>query len=184
MARRKPRQGPSADIAAIAAHARFARMRILPILPVLALSACAELERLGERPGGGSSAPDPELEVAAVATPELAAPPPPRTATTVEQFDTTTEDQRDAASQAVEGGQLLGQTVASLGDPGRSGFWIETALAETQGRGRVEDPATGLSVEVELLPLSGDAGSRLSLAAMRVLEIGLTDLPRVDVYAF
>lgn len=152
------------------------------LVPVL-LAGCADLQRLAGKPSDRPVA-DPDLEVAAVASPELAAPPPPAAAVTVEQFDTTTEEQRQAASAPDEGGRLLGQVVASLGDPGRSGFWVETDLAQAQGRGRLVDVASGKSVEVELLPLSGDAGARVSLAAMRVLEVGLTDLPTLEVYAF
>ena len=156
-------------------------MRILLVIPAFVLASCAQIERLSTRPDAATA---PEVDTAAVVTPELAAPPPPAAAVTVEQFDTTTEEQRIAAAAVEAGGRLLGTTVASLGDPGRAGFWIETDLAKTQGRGRVVNPATGADVEVELLPLAGDAGSRLSLAALRVLNIPLTDLPTLEVYAF
>lgn len=118
----------------------------------------------------------------AVTAPELAAPPPPAAARTVEQFDTTTEEQRVAAAAAPAGGRLLGSTVASLGDPGRPGFWAETDLVREVTQGRLVYPATGKSVAVELTPATG-GGSRVSLAAMRVLEAPLTDLPSLDVYA-
>jgi hypothetical protein len=52
-------------------------------------------------------------------------------------------------------------------------------------QGRVRLAATGASVQVELRPIPGaaTAGSRLSLAAMRLLGVGLTDLPEIEVYA-
>jgi len=117
----------------------------------------------------------------AVETPELAAPPPPRTARTVEQFDTTTEEQRVAAAAGAPGGTLLGTTVASLGDPSRAGFWIETPLVSVRGTGRLVYPVTGKSADVELIPIDG-GGSRVSLAALRLLEAPLTDLPVLEVY--
>ncbi len=119
---------------------------------------------------------------ASVDAPELAAPPPPASARTVEQFDTTTEPQRVAAATGVGGGKLLGTTVASLGDPSRAGFWIETPLVSARGTGRLVYPATGKSVEVELIPIGG-GGSRVSLAALRLLEAPLTELPVLEVYA-
>lgn len=159
------------------------RKALILCIPFI-FAACAELQQIAGRPDTTTGAGGSDLEVAPVVTPELAAPPPSSAATTVEDFDTTTEEQRIAAASVEEGGRLLGQTVASLGDPGRAGFWIETDLADAQGRGRLVNPATGASVEVELLPLSGDAGSRVSLAALRILGVSLTDLPTLDVYAF
>lgn len=126
------------------------------------------------------NAPD-EGAMIAVETPELAAPPPPETARTVEQFDTTTEEQRVAAAAGTPGGDLLGTTVASLGDPSRAGFWIETPLVSARGTGRLVYPATGKSADVELIPIEG-GGSRVSLAAWRLLEAPLTDLPVLEVY--
>jgi hypothetical protein len=120
--------------------------------------------------------------VRAVETTELAAPPPPVTARTVEQFDTTTESQRVAAATGASGGRLLGTTVASLGDPTRAGFWIETPLVSERGTGRLVYPANGKSAEVELIPADGGS-SRVSLAALRLLEATLTDLPVLEVYA-
>ncbi len=51
--------------------------------------------------------------------------------------------------------------------------------------GRLVYPAKDTSVEVELIPTGDErgAGSRVSLAAFRVLEAPLTDLPTLDVYA-
>jgi hypothetical protein len=111
------------------------------------------------------------------------APPPPVTAKTVEDFDTTTAAQRQTAVAAPKAGaRLLGQTVASLGDPTRPGFWAETPLVKAPTSGSLVYKAKGTSVEVELIPIDG-GGSRVSLAALRLLDAPLTDLPLLDVYA-
>ena len=110
------------------------------------------------------------------------APPPPPEARTVEEFDTTSAEERTAASSSTDTGALLGTDIASLGDPSKPGFWIETPLVSEPGRGRVVLAGTDTSVEVDLLP--GDGGSRLSLPAIRVLNVSLTDLPTVEIYAF
>ncbi|MGI9390263.1 MAG: hypothetical protein ACR2O1_09425 [Boseongicola sp.] len=138
---------------------------------VLFVSACA-LPPLAHAPDNNSIS---------VETPELAAPPPPVSARTVEQFDTTTEDQRVAAATGASNGALLGTTVASLGDPSKAGFWIETPLVNKRATGRLIYPVTGKSAEVELIPIEG-GGSRVSLAALRLLEAPLTDLPVLEVY--
>ncbi len=61
---------------------------------------------------------------------------------------------------------------------------MKTPLADSPGKGRVDDPASGGSVAVDLIPLDAPrgAGSQLSLAAMRLLGVGLTELPEVEVY--
>ena len=137
----------------------------------LALSGCAVPSQV-EPDGNGAAG--------AVETSGLAAPSPPAGARTVEQFDTTTEAQRVAAASDA-GGRLLGTTVASLGDASRAGFWIETPLVSERGTGHLVYPATGKSVEVELIPAES-GGSRVSLAALRLLEAPLTDLPVLEVY--
>jgi len=121
----------------------------------------------------------------------LPTPPPPRppqNARTAEQFDTTSKADRVAAvvaPQAPSAGRALGQTVASLGDPSKPGFWLETPLVSAPSKGRVVNPLTGKAVQLELLPIAGasGAGSRLSLAAMRLLDVSLTDLPTLEVFA-
>ena len=139
----------------------------------LFLGACAMPAQV-ERPVS-----DPEtLETVA---PELAAPPPEVDARTVDEFDTTTEDQRRAATEVDENGTLLGSGIASLGDVTRGGLWLETAMVSEAARGRVEVAETGAAIAVELLPGNGES-LRLSLAAMRTLEVPLTDLVEVSVY--
>lgn len=110
------------------------------------------------------------------------APAPPPAARSVEEFDTTTKEQRIAAAKPATGGTLLGTTVASLGAPSAPGFWVETALVSAVRSGRLVYPANGKSVEVELRPLP-EGSSRVSLAAFRVLEAPLTGLPVLEVYA-
>ena len=109
------------------------------------------------------------------------APAPPANARTVEQFDTTTKAERVAAAAPSSGGSRLGKTVASLGDAATPGFWVETSLVDAVTPGRVENTANGKSVEVELRPMEGS--SRVSLAALRVLEAPLTDLVTIAVYS-
>lgn len=111
---------------------------------------------------------------------------PPRNARTAEQFDTTTQAEREAATAPVVSAERsLGTTVASLGAPTEPGFWLKTPLVSAEGPGRVVYPVTGKSVAVTLIPIEGPvtAGSRLSLSALRLLEAPLTGLPEVEVYA-
>lgn len=117
----------------------------------------------------------------------LSAPPPPPAARTAEEFDTTTEAQRaEAAATVAAGERRLGLTIASLGDPAEPGFWLVTPLVGAVQTGRVALPgAGGASVAVELRPSGGPpgSGSRISLAALRVLGVPLTSLPEVAVFA-
>lgn len=155
---------------------------------VLALSACART------PATEAAAPTFEGAVTRpVARPsalETRAAPPPSTARTAAQFDTVSAGEKAAAEAAAQeaaaagAGRALGVTIASLGDPAQPGLWIKTPLVSTAGRGRVVYPKTGKAVELDLIPLEGPmtGGSRMSLAALRVLEAPLTDLPEVEVY--
>lgn len=111
---------------------------------------------------------------------------PPANARTEEQFDTTSAEERAAAASAPASAERqLGKTVASLGDPAEPGFWLETPMVSSVTKGRVVYPATGKSAQVELRPIEGPAsgGSRISLAAMRLIGAPLTDLPTLTVYA-
>lgn len=112
---------------------------------------------------------------------------PPTGARTAEALDTTTAAERvEAAAAPAEpaGERLLGETIASLGDVTRQGFWLETPLVSSPGQGRVLFPGSGKSAQVELIPIDGPAtaGSRISLAAMRLIEAPLTDLPTLEVF--
>lgn len=119
--------------------------------------------------------------------PASVAPLPAENAVTVEEFDTTSNAERTAAS-AVDGDanseEALGQTIATLGSPTIPGFWLETPLVNQRRPGRVVAVANGESVLVELMPVDGPegAGSRLSLAALRLLGIGLTGLHELLVF--
>lgn len=106
------------------------------------------------------------------------------TGRTADALDTTSAEERAQAAAPTAGGARLGTTVASLGNPAEQGFWLETPLVSAPTQGRVVLPATGMSVKVELRPIPGDpgAGSRLSLAAMRLLGVALTDLPTIEVW--
>ena len=113
-------------------------------------------------------------------------PKPSKSAQTVEQFDTTTSAQRQSAIETapVGGERKLGATVGSLGNPAEPGFWLKTPLVSAAAKGRVEYPANGKSVAVNLIPIDGPktAGSRVSLAALRLLGAPLTGLPELVVY--
>ena len=113
-------------------------------------------------------------------------PPPPENAITVEQFDTTTAEDREAALAPAEpaGEERLGTTLATLGSPADPGIWIETGLVSALAPGRAEVAATGASVNLELRPSGGDAGSgsEISLPAMRLLEIPLTAIQELEIY--
>ena len=125
-------------------------------------------------------------EQVAAATAITRAPAPrPAARATAAQLDTTTPEQRAAAAKPAEAAETrLGTTVASLGNPSEGGFWIKTPLVKERGIGRIVDPATGKSVKVDLIPLDGPAsgGSQVSLPALQLLGVSLTDLPTIEVY--
>jgi|GEM_PF-336970 len=150
-------------------------------LPTAASSASAIGSANGLSSGGSGdgSLADPS---ALASVTEAAAPSP--TAKTAEALDTTTPKQRAAASRpAKTGATQLGSTVASLGNATEPGLWLKTPLVKTEMQGRVTNPATGKSSTVTLLPIAGSAsaGSRMSLAALRLIGASLTDLTTVNV---
>lgn len=153
--------------------------KIVLILPVVALTACTEQQGLfGNTGGTPATTPAPTLDP----TPP---PPPPSDARTVDQFDTTTEEDRQAAVtvEASGGARSLGTTIASLGPPTEPGIWMKTPLVSELTPGRVA--YQGTEINVELRPSGGAAGSgsQISLAAMRLLNAPLTGLPEVEVFA-
>ena len=143
----------------------FGRIGFGAVVLVLTVGGCAKLPFSVE--------PAPAAELPSPADPA---------ARTVEAFDTTSKAERAAAATAVTGGVRLGSTLASLGDPTDPGFWLKTPLVRAQAQGYVVTPS-GKSVHLTLLPLDAapGAGSRISLPAMRVLEVALTDLPELIV---
>ncbi len=155
----------------------------------LLLGACSQgLPLFGSRgaEGGQSAAmtPGPDT-VRPVPRPGEGAQAPPRDAVTVEQFDTTSAADRAAAAdaQAVAHEVNLGVTIASLGSPAKPGFWLETPLVDAPAKGRVV-AENGEAVLVDLVPLDAPdgAGSRISLAALRLLGVGLTGLHEMTVF--
>lgn len=82
------------------------------------------------------------------------------------------------------GGGLLGETLAGLGSPTESGLWLRTGLVTAALPGRVESEG-GASVAVELRPSGREpgAGSHISLEALRALDLPLTQLATLRVFA-
>lgn len=163
--------------------------RAAGILMILVLAGCSGggpgfLDRLAPR-GAETAGAAPAEAGAPLQAPMKETVPPPPDAASVEEFDTTTEEERVAAAAPVEGGEELGTTVATLGSPAEAGFWMETPLVSEVRQGRLVYAETGKSVQVELRPSGGPAGggSRVSLAAMRVLGAPITGLPELVVYA-
>ena len=153
-------------------------MKYLVLLPAFALAACDDA-LMGFQP----AAPDVPVETVETLDPTPPPPPPPE-ARTVEEFDTTTAEDRAEALEApsVGGEERLGTTIASLGPPAEPGIWLETPLTDRLAEGRAEWQSN--SVNLELRPSGGapGSGSQISLAAMRLLEIPLTELPEITVY--
>ncbi|MGK7755498.1 MULTISPECIES: hypothetical protein [unclassified Roseovarius] len=149
------------------------------------LTGCDMLPTMQQQAPPPDPAPESAEAEAEVQTAGIA---PPANAQTADQFDTTTEEERTAAVEEAQGGggdRDLGTTVASLGAVAEPGIWMKTPLVSAPGKGRVEYPAKGTTVAVDLIPLDGEAGSgsQMSLAAMRLLEADLTGLPEVRVFA-
>lgn len=163
-------------------------MKPVPILLIsVALGGCAA------GPGGGlfgvgQSAPAPQVQDGSgQAHPRARPGAAPGDARTAEAFDTTSaEERRRAVAEAAGGGgeTALGVTIASLGAVGEPGIWLKTPLVDAPAKGRVEYPEKGTRVAVDLIPLDAEpgAGSRISLAAMRLIGADLTALPELRVY--
>ncbi|MBN2741073.1 MAG: D-galactarate dehydratase [Rhodobacteraceae bacterium] len=142
---------------------------------VLAVAGCAQLgiTRNGPAPGLQSG------------TSEAATPVPKSSGPNAASLDTTTAAQRaEAAQKPASGETKLGVTIASLGDPTDPGFWMRTGLVSVESKGRIENPKTGKSAKVTLIPSGkpAGAGSEVSLPALRLLEVPLTELPELTVY--
>ncbi|MCM2560841.1 hypothetical protein M8756_02745 [Lutimaribacter sp. EGI FJ00015] len=156
---------------------------LVTVLIVPLLAGCALLPERMQRPA--PSAETASGQTRPVARPDAPAERSPRAgARTAEALDTSSAEERATASEpATPEMRDLGRTVASLGDPARSGFWLETPLVRSAATGRVE--YQGKSARVDLIPIDGppSGGSRLSLAAMRLVGAPLTGLPTVAVFA-
>lgn len=152
---------------------------------VLLAPGCTLLPGQSERPQTAVASPADSAEAPPVL--QADAPPPPTDARTAEEFDTTSEEERAAAvteAATTTAERSLGTTIASLGAVGEPGIWLKTPLVSAPAKGRVEFPEKGTSVALDLIPLDGDpgSGSRISLAAMRLLEADLTSLPELKVF--
>lgn len=150
----------------------------------LVLGGCAQVERVF---APKADAPSPEIAVQeAGIAPESVPRAPIKGPRTPAALDTTTAKERAAAAaaQKTPSARDLGVTIASLGAPSEPGFWLKTPLVKAPAKGRVEYGANGKSVALDLIPLAGPegAGSRMSLAAFRLLEAPLTGLPEVRVF--
>jgi hypothetical protein len=100
-------------------------------------------------------------------------------------LDRTTPQERSQARGDSTGGLALGRTLASLGSPSEQGFWLRTGLVTRVQGGRVDLADGGGSIRVELRPsgTAPEAGSQLSLAAFRALDVPLTQLVPLRVFA-
>ncbi len=165
-------------------------MRVLPpLLAVLLVAGCADLRLpwtdreppvdVTVAPGDDVPRPQSRPDGTASGAP-LAV-----TGLTAAALDRPSAAER-AAAQAGAGqhGSFLGETLASLGAPGETGFWLVTGLVGEPVQGRVETEA-GQSVGVELRPSGREpgAGSQISLSAMRALDLSLSALASLRVYA-
>lgn len=149
------------------------------------LSGCAALpDRFSGLFGGGNDGLLPAPEAVSEQTlDDSPPPPPPDGASTVEEFDTTDDVDRAAALDVATGGGLsLGVTTVTLGDVTQPGIWVRTPLVSDLQMGRAE--AGGESINLELRPSGGavGSGSQMSLAAMRLLGLSLTDVVEVRIY--
>ena len=112
-------------------------------------------------------------------------PPPPDDARTIDEFDTTTaEDRAEAVAVSATSSETdLGTTLATLGSPTEPGIWLKTPLVAELSPGRIT--YEGQTINVELRPSGGEpgSGSQISLAAMRLLNAPLTGILELQVTA-
>ncbi|WP_449041074.1 hypothetical protein [Paracoccus sp. (in: a-proteobacteria)] len=151
--------------------------RLALLLPLLALAGCDLAATGTPQPPPRATAPAAPSGVTETALQR------PASARPVASLDASAAE-KAAASRPAAAGARLGTTIASLGDATKGGFWIRTPLVQAAGKGRLVDPSTGKSVNVDLIPLPGpaSAGSQVSLPVLTTLGVGLTDLPEVEVY--
>ena len=100
-----------------------------------------------------------------------------------EAVEAATGEEAEAPAPSAASGSL-GTTIASLGDPTRPGLWLETPLVSAEAAGTLV-AENGNRIDVTLIPSGGAAGSgsRISVAAMQALGLGLTDLATLTVIA-
>ncbi len=122
---------------------------------------------------------------APAATPETTPAPTPEPAPAPEPEPTPEPEPAPAPAPDAAGDGRLGTTVASIGAADEPGFWIRTPLVSEQASGRLFYPASGRTVQVQLIPSGGGAsggGSQVSLAALRLLDAPLDGQPELVVY--
>lgn len=163
---------------------QFSASRVLLLVPFLAISACERSESpSAQRPSAAVT--QAATTVTAAVAPTRTAPTPRANARSAADFNTTSAEQRaEAARPATSTERKLGDTIASLGDPTQPGFWIKTPLVRAPGQGRIVNPENNRSAKVELIPLAGpvSGGSQVSLPALQLIGVDLTDLPSIAVY--
>lgn len=130
----------------------------------------------GDGGGGGGAA----LEADAITEPVVGE----AEAADIAPTDNAVRAEAVAEGDTADGDAVRGFTVASLGDAGQPGLWIETPLVDRERVATVVAP-DGTTVEVTARPSGGavGSGSRLSLAAFQALGLDLTGLPTVTVIA-
>jgi hypothetical protein len=144
-------------------------LSLVPIFAVAALSGCAVLPNWAAHRGA------PQANAAPPLLPAMGQ------ASSAAKLDSATPSQTKAAlAPAAASGRMLGRAVVGLGSPAEAGFWVQSALIPSAGKGRVVS-ASDASVSVDLLPTTGAAS--LSFSAFRALGFALTDLPEVSIYA-
>ena len=176
-------------------------LRSLCTLSILALAACSTTAKAPQPPPGQApvleTMTDPATGAPVIAGPVLkgTAPRTPGKTTSVgaaaaqsaADLNTTTSAERveaAAAPASASAERRLGSTVASLGDPSQPGFWVKTPLVQSETNGRIVNPANGKSAKVRLIPLGGaGGGSQVSLPALQLIGVSLTDLPLIEVYS-
>lgn len=143
------------------------------------VSGCTALNQVNLALGGGVLEP-----VVATPSSETDSELPVRASKTAEDLDNSTPQERDAAIDTAVAGRSLGQTVVSLGSPAEPGFWLKTPLVSAATPGQVRNPSSGNTISVTLIPIDGPktAGSRMSLSAMRLLDVNLAELVTVEVF--
>ncbi len=161
-------------------------LRLAMLAPLALMAACAQnVEMQGTKPPAPTAEEAAAQSAAATAAAAVKAPVPRGNARTAAEFDTTTKAQKaEAAKAPVAAETKLGSTIASLGDPTVPGFWVKTPLVKAEAAGRIVNPANGKSAKVQLQPLAGAAsgGSQVSLPALQLIGVSLTDLPTIEVY--